>query len=60
MNEQTGGVWVLNTVHLGMVIHVPWYYLIDGAGGIHDSKIVWSWPASVIVTVCLFLIMLLL
>jgi hypothetical protein len=37
MNEQTGGIWVLNTVLLEMVIHVPWYHLIDGAGGICDE-----------------------
>jgi hypothetical protein len=53
---QTALVWALNTLHLGFAIHIPWYYLVDGAGGKHDDVVVWSWPASIIVTVRLFLV----
>jgi hypothetical protein len=44
-------VWILNTIHLGLAMHIPWYYLVDGAGGTHNDVVVWSWPASIIVTV---------
>jgi hypothetical protein len=54
---QTALVWALNTLHLGFAMHIPWYYLVDGAGGKHDNVVVWSWPASIIVTVRLFLVL---
>jgi hypothetical protein len=50
-STQTGLVFGLSTVHLSFALHVPWYYLVDGAGGNNDNVVVWSWPSSVILTV---------
>jgi tryptophan-rich sensory protein len=49
--QQTALVSALNTFHLGLVLHVVWSYVVDGAGGLNDGVVVWSWPASIVVTV---------
>jgi hypothetical protein len=51
---QTGLVLGLSTVHLSFALHVPWYYLVDGAGWSKNGVVVWSWPSSVILTVRVF------
>jgi hypothetical protein len=50
-STQTGLVFGLSTVHLSFALHVPWYYLVDGAGRNNNTVVVWSWPSSVILTV---------
>jgi hypothetical protein len=48
---QTGSAFVLNTIHVGLSAHIPWYYLVDGAGGKYDDVIVWSWAVNALITV---------
>jgi hypothetical protein len=51
MCVQTGLVAILNTFHMALAMHVPWYYLIDDTSGKNVFSIVWTWPMTILITV---------